>query len=160
MKKKVSALNTKIGKMIPLGLGRAQTSCLAGLPDFSWCNIPKRGKIYQMTIKYSVWPQNIQNDRKINKMAVKQPFPLQGPPKYSQIGIFGMKIGIPSGNPAAGNKTKPLICRAAQQQFIKKTKPSDFSFPRGRHKVRALLSNTHEYEISGLFVCDNSKSKL
>jgi hypothetical protein len=26
------------------------------LPDFSWCNIPKRGKIYQMTTKYTKWP--------------------------------------------------------------------------------------------------------
>jgi hypothetical protein len=25
--------------------------CRAGLPDFSWCNIPKRVKIYQITIK-------------------------------------------------------------------------------------------------------------
>jgi hypothetical protein len=27
-------------------------------------------------------------------------FPFQGPPKYTQIGIFGMQIPIPSGNPA------------------------------------------------------------
>jgi hypothetical protein len=49
---------------------RAFSSCYqAGLPDFSWHNIPKRGKIYQittplpnghiiylMTLKYSKWP--------------------------------------------------------------------------------------------------------
>jgi hypothetical protein len=38
-----------------------------GLPDFSWCNIPKRGKIYQMTIKYSKWPENTY----VYQMAVK-----------------------------------------------------------------------------------------
>jgi hypothetical protein len=26
------------------------------LPDFSWYNIPKWGKIYQMTSKYTKWP--------------------------------------------------------------------------------------------------------
>jgi hypothetical protein len=44
----------------------------AGLPDFSWYNIPKWGKIYKMTaklpnahemypmvIKYYKWPENI-----------------------------------------------------------------------------------------------------
>jgi hypothetical protein len=30
--------------------------CVPGLPDFSWYKIPKRGKIYQMTTKYSKWP--------------------------------------------------------------------------------------------------------
>jgi hypothetical protein len=30
-----------------------------GLPDFSWCNKPKWGKIYQMTIKYTDWSQSI-----------------------------------------------------------------------------------------------------
>jgi hypothetical protein len=31
---------------------------LSGLTDFSWCNIPKRGKIYQMAIKYAKWTEN------------------------------------------------------------------------------------------------------
>jgi hypothetical protein len=43
----------------------------AGLPDFSWYNIPKRGKIYQITIKYTKWPQNIPNCRKVDPMAIK-----------------------------------------------------------------------------------------
>jgi hypothetical protein len=34
------------------------------LPDFSWYNIPKRGKIYQMTTK---WPYIIPFGRKIDK---------------------------------------------------------------------------------------------
>jgi hypothetical protein len=36
-----------------------------GLPDFTWYNLPKRKKIYQITVKYTKWPQNILNSRKI-----------------------------------------------------------------------------------------------
>jgi hypothetical protein len=36
--------------------------------------------IYQMAGKYSKWPK------------IYQHFPFQGPPKYTQIGILGMKI--------------------------------------------------------------------
>jgi hypothetical protein len=46
-------------------------SIRSGLPDFSWYNVPKRGKIYQIIIKYSEWLQNIQNCRKIDQMAIK-----------------------------------------------------------------------------------------
>jgi hypothetical protein len=42
-----------------------------GLPDLSWCNIPKRGKMYQITIQYTKWPQYIPNGRKIGPMAIK-----------------------------------------------------------------------------------------
>jgi hypothetical protein len=41
---------------------------------------------YQMTIKYTKWPLYIANSHKIY-----QPFPFQGPPKWTQIGIFGLK---------------------------------------------------------------------
>jgi hypothetical protein len=64
----------------------------AGLPDFSWFKIPKRGKIpndhklYQMAIKYFQWQKNRPNGQKIC-----QDFPLQAPPKFTQIGIFGLK---------------------------------------------------------------------
>jgi hypothetical protein len=58
----------------------------AGLPDFSWYKIPKRGKIYQMAIKYFQWPQNRPNSHKIC-----QYFSLKDLPKFSQIGIFGLK---------------------------------------------------------------------
>jgi hypothetical protein len=54
----------------------------------------KGKKIYQMTIKYTEWPQNIPNSRKIDKMAINvlyQHLPLQDPPKFTQIGIFGLK---------------------------------------------------------------------
>jgi hypothetical protein len=43
----------------------------AGLPDFSCFNIPKRGKIYQITRKYTKWPENIPNGQKIYQTAVK-----------------------------------------------------------------------------------------
>jgi hypothetical protein len=59
----------------------------SGLPDFSWRNIPKRGKIYPMSTKYTKWSQNRQNGHKIY-----QHRPLQDPPKFTRIGIFGLKI--------------------------------------------------------------------
>jgi hypothetical protein len=48
----------------------------AGLPDFSWYNITKQGKIYQMTakypkklhIKYTKWTENLPNGHKITKI--------------------------------------------------------------------------------------------
>jgi hypothetical protein len=42
-----------------------------GMPDFSWRNIPKRGKIYQMILNYTIWPQHRPNGRKIDRMAIK-----------------------------------------------------------------------------------------
>jgi hypothetical protein len=44
---------------------------VAGLPDFSWSKIPKRGKIHQIITKYTIWPQNISNGRKIDQMVIK-----------------------------------------------------------------------------------------
>jgi hypothetical protein len=54
----------------------------------------KPGKIYQITAKYNKWPQNMPNGRKIEKNGHKiyQHLPLQDPPKFTQIGIFGLKI--------------------------------------------------------------------
>jgi hypothetical protein len=65
----------------------------AGLPDFSWCKIPKRGKIYQMATGCTKRPLNIYNGRKIDQMVIKYTkiFHLQDPPKFTQIGIFGLK---------------------------------------------------------------------
>jgi hypothetical protein len=51
------------------------------IPNGSTIHIPKGLKIYQQ-------------------------FPFQGPPKTIQIGIFGFKIFIPSGNPAQSLSTK------------------------------------------------------
>jgi hypothetical protein len=47
-------------------------------------NIPNDHKICLMTIKYFQWPLNRPNDH-------KRGFPLQNPPKFTQIGIFGLK---------------------------------------------------------------------
>jgi hypothetical protein len=54
----------------------------------------KTGKIYQITIKYNKWPQNLPNGCKIDQKAIKiyQHFPLQVPPKSTQNRIFGLKI--------------------------------------------------------------------
>jgi hypothetical protein len=41
-----------------------------------------------MARKFTEWPQNIY-----------QHLPLQDPPKFTQMGIFGLKIYVPSGNP-------------------------------------------------------------
>jgi hypothetical protein len=43
-------------------------------------------KLYQTAIHYAKWPKNIPNDHKIS-----QHFPFQGPQKFTQIGIFGLK---------------------------------------------------------------------
>jgi hypothetical protein len=58
----------------------------SGLPDFSSCKIPKRDKLSR-TIKYK-------KDRKMDQMSIKYTYhnlPLQGPPKFTQIRIFGLK---------------------------------------------------------------------
>jgi hypothetical protein len=63
------------------------------LPDFPWYNIPKtgknvakRGKIYQMAIIDTKWPENWPNGHKMYQHPT-----LLGPPKFTQIGIFGLK---------------------------------------------------------------------
>jgi hypothetical protein len=43
---------------------------VTGLPDFSWYNIPKRGKIYQITIKIPNG-KKLPYCRKIDQMAIK-----------------------------------------------------------------------------------------
>jgi hypothetical protein len=47
-----------------------------------------------MTTKYTKWTLNIPNGHKVYQKATKytKQFSLQGVPKYSQTGIFGMKI--------------------------------------------------------------------
>jgi hypothetical protein len=50
-------------------------------------NIPKRGEIYQMTTKFTKWPQNTPNDHNIYHC-----FPFQGPLKCTRIGIFGIQL--------------------------------------------------------------------
>jgi hypothetical protein len=49
-------------------------------------NVPNDHKIYQMENKYFQWPLNRPNGQKIY-----QGFPLQDPPKFTKIEIFGWK---------------------------------------------------------------------
>jgi hypothetical protein len=49
-------------------------------------NTPNNNKIYQIAIKYTKWPKNRPNGHKIY-----QHLPLQDPPKFTLIGIFGLK---------------------------------------------------------------------
>jgi hypothetical protein len=68
-------------------------------------NTPNNHKLYQMTtqntkwthnmyINYINWPHNIPNGNKLDRHLI-----FQDPPKFTQIGIFGKKIPVPSGNP-------------------------------------------------------------
>jgi hypothetical protein len=42
-----------------------------GLPDFSWCMIPKPEKMYQINTKCSKWSKNIPNVHKGLLMSIK-----------------------------------------------------------------------------------------
>jgi hypothetical protein len=65
----------------------------AGLPDFSWCNIPKRGKIYQMTTKHGhIIYQIAVNIYKLAIQFYMQTFSTPRPPTFPQMEILGMKI--------------------------------------------------------------------
>jgi hypothetical protein len=56
-------------------------------------DIPKRVKIYLITIKYTKWPQNVPNAvNRLNGHIIYQHLPMQDPPKFTQIGIFGLKL--------------------------------------------------------------------
>jgi hypothetical protein len=59
-----------------------------GLPDFSRHNNSKRGKIYQS-------PTKLPKDHHTyipNGYGIYQPLQFQGPPKFAQIGNFGLKV--------------------------------------------------------------------
>jgi hypothetical protein len=52
--------------------GGKSHACRPGLPDFSWYNIPKQGKIYQITTKLQIGPKiHITNGRNIFQMVIK-----------------------------------------------------------------------------------------
>jgi hypothetical protein len=59
-------------------------------------NIPKLEKYtYQITRRYTKSPDDVANGRKIYQLGIQyryQHFPLQDPPKFTQIWIFGLKI--------------------------------------------------------------------
>jgi hypothetical protein len=83
-------LGNILGEFFTIPSGHpARLDSLAGLPDFSWYNVPKRGK-------YTKLPQNRPNGNKIY-----QHLPLQNSAaKFTQIAIFWFE-NIPSGNPAS-----------------------------------------------------------
>jgi hypothetical protein len=59
-------------------------SPVPGLPDFSWCYIPKRRENVPNAHK---WLLNIPKGHKIY-----QYFPFQGPSKFPSFRIFGLRI--------------------------------------------------------------------
>jgi hypothetical protein len=62
-----------------------------------------------MTLKYTKWPQKYQMVTKIpNGHKMYKLLPLQDPPKFTQIGISGLKIYVPSGNPGVVQKAAHL----------------------------------------------------
>jgi hypothetical protein len=64
-----------------------------GLPDFSWYK-HQNGKKYQKPINYTKRPYVIPNGHKLfipNGRKICQQYPLNGPSKYTQIGIFGLE---------------------------------------------------------------------
>jgi hypothetical protein len=72
----------------------------------------QNGKIYQITTNYTKCPiyVNITKDRKMDKVTIKyvhHHLPLQDPPTFSQIWIFGLKTKAPEEDPGVE------ICRSA-----------------------------------------------
>jgi hypothetical protein len=58
------------------------------LPQYS-----KTGKIYQMTIRYTKWPHNIQYGRKIDQMATKCTSSIERPSKiYPNSDFFSLNL--------------------------------------------------------------------
>jgi hypothetical protein len=84
-----------------------------GLPDFSWFNIPKREKIYQITAKntqmgtkYTKWPQNIPNGGTVDPMAKNIPTSSIARPSNIHPNWDFWSENMPSGNPADELKGK------------------------------------------------------
>jgi hypothetical protein len=76
------------------------------LPDFSRYNIPKWGKICQITITYTKWPQNIPKIYKITIIRFTK-WPQNIPYKIYLNWNFRFE-NIPSGNPAYNRKRDTL----------------------------------------------------
>jgi hypothetical protein len=86
--------------------------CRTGLPDYSWYNVPKKR-------------ENTPKDHKIYQMfvAIKyKKISTSRPSKCIKIGIFGMKISIPSGNPVC----RMYVCRKKRNLLHVVRKESDF----------------------------------
>jgi hypothetical protein len=85
-------------------------------------NIPNDHKIYRMAGKLAERPQNIPNGGKIGRTATKYTniFHWKALTKFTQIGIFGLKIYVPSGNPATYLEKRSIdyICRLGEQILV------------------------------------------
>jgi hypothetical protein len=66
-------------------------------------NIPQSMYIKLPYLKYTNWSKSRPNGHK-----VYQHHPLQDPPKFTQIGIFGLKMYVPAGNPGPGGKNADI----------------------------------------------------
>jgi hypothetical protein len=56
-------------------------------------NIPNGHKIYQMATKYTKWPQNMYTSKAVKYTNINiSTSPMKKTLKFTQIGIFGMKI--------------------------------------------------------------------
>jgi hypothetical protein len=84
----------------PSVLTRNKNVFTAGLPDFSWYNIPKRGKIHQMTTYNTKWPKIYLMVGKLTKLPQNIPTSsIVRPSKIYPNWNFWFE-NIPSGNPA------------------------------------------------------------
>jgi hypothetical protein len=94
----VSLYNESVFRSVKVGRRPDSVAGPAGLPDISWCNMPKFGKIYQIAI-------GIMHIPNCNRMY--QHYPVLGPSKYTKIEIFWFE-NLPSGNPKAQTKMSTL----------------------------------------------------
>jgi hypothetical protein len=75
----------------------------AGLPDFSFNNIPKQEKICQISTKYAKWSKNMLNDYKMDQLAIKYIYVPTSSITYNTLQNL-LELGywfetMPSGNP-------------------------------------------------------------
>jgi hypothetical protein len=123
--------NLKFGNRKLAAGDEISSSWKTGLPDFSWHNIPKRGKIYQISTtlpngpKYTKWPQNICTKWSLNipnDHKLYQHFPFLGPPKFTQIGILGLKTNHLATLLRLGSKSTYLWQKLHVTNSLKKEK--------------------------------------
>jgi hypothetical protein len=95
-----------------------------------------------MGIKYKKWPQTTPNGHRIYQL-----FPLKGPPKYTRIGIFGMKVNhlatLYLGAKQCTTRVTikilkmPMTCMIFMRYIVRKTSPG---ISRGWRCVKMSIS--------------------
>jgi hypothetical protein len=95
-------------KFLVAGTRSRHCQSRSGLPDLSWHNIPKWGKMYQIATKLPDFHKIFQMDVIYisNGHRIYRLFSFQGPPKFTKICIFWFEY-IPSGNPGHAVPMKP-----------------------------------------------------